>query len=80
MNNKGNVKNETHTILPMQGDIEINTVQCESQLNPKGQGEALPVSESETCPRGCEGLETYAGAANSAWDISVGEMISDHPQ
>ena len=54
MNNKDNVNNETHIILPPQGDIEIDTVHCVSQPNPDGQGEALPVSDRETCPRGCE--------------------------
>ena len=45
----------------------------------KGQGNALAVSDRETCLRGREGLRTYAGVAISARDTSVGEMISDHP-
>ena len=68
VNNKDIVNNETHTTLPMNGNVEMNTVRCESQLNPEGQGEALPVSDRETCPRGCEGLDNYAGLANSAND------------
>ena len=78
MNNKDYVNNETHIILPPQGDIEIDTVHCVSQPNPDRQGEALPVSERETCSRGREGLETYAGVAISARDISVGQIITDH--
>ena len=77
MNNKDNVNNKIHTILPTQGDLEINTVCCQSQPNSAGQGEALPVSDRETCPRGCEGPRTYAGVAISARDTSVGEIISD---
>ena len=63
----------------MNGDVEMNTVRCESKPNPERQGEALPVSDRETCPRGHEGLDTYAGVAVSARDKSFGEMISDHP-
>ena len=79
VNNKDIVNNETHTILPMNGVVEMNTVRCESQPNPEVQGEALPVSDRETCPRGCEGLDTYAGVAISARDISVGAVIDNHP-
>ena len=71
--------NNTHIILPQQGDIGKYTGYRMSQPNPNRQGEAQPVSDRETCPRGCEGLETYAGLAISARDISVGEMITDHP-
>ena len=78
MNNKDNVNNNTHIILPQQGDIGNYTGNCVNQPNPNGQGEAQPVSDRETCPRGREGLETYAGVAISARDISVGEMIDDH--
>ena len=60
VNNKYVVNNETHTLLPMNGNVEMNTVRCESQPNPKGQGEALLVSDRESCPRGHEGLDTYA--------------------
>ena len=56
-NLNNNVNNKTHNILPRQGDIENNTVHCVSQPNPNGQGEALPVSDRETWPRGREGLE-----------------------
>ena len=45
----------------------------------QGQVHALPVSDRETCTRGREGPRTYAGVAISARDMSVGEMISDHP-
>ena len=68
MNNKDSVNNHTHNI------IEKYTGTRVSQQKPQGQGEAQPISDRETCPRGCEG----AGAATSARDISVGEMISDH--
>ena len=78
VNNKDNVNNETHIILPQQGDIENDTGQCVNQPNTDGQGEALPVSDRDTCPRRSEGLEPYAGVAISARDISVGEMINDH--
>ena len=79
MNNKDIVYNETQNTLPKDGNVGINTVRCESQPNPEGPGEALPVSDRKTCPRGYEGLDTYAGVAISARDISVGEMISDPP-
>ena len=79
MNNKDYVNNETHIILPPQVDIEIDTVHCVSQPNPDRQGEALPVSDRKTCPRGREGLATYAGVAIRTQNISVGEMITDHP-
>ena len=62
----------------MNGDVKINTVSCESQPVPEGQGEALLVSDRETCPRGREGLDTYDGVAISARDISVGAVIVDH--
>ena len=78
VNNKDIVNNETQTILSTQGDIEMNTVRCESQPSPEGQGESLPVSDRETCARGREGLHTYAGVAISARDISVREMINDN--
>ena len=48
-------------------------------LTPQVQGNALSVSDRETCLRGYEGPRTYAGVAISARDTSVGEMISDHP-
>ena len=79
VNNKDNVNNETHIILPQQGDIGNDTGHCVSQPNPDRQGKAQPVSDRETCPRDHEGLVTYAGVAISARDISVGEMITDHP-
>ena len=71
MNNKDIVYNETQNTLPMDGNVGMNTVRCESQPNPEGQG--------EICLRGCEGLDTFAGVAISARDISVGEIISDDP-
>ena len=36
VNNKDNVNNETHIILPQQGVIENDTGHCVSQLNPDG--------------------------------------------
>ena len=40
---------------------------------------ASPVSDGETRTRGREGLQTSAGVATSALDMSVGEGIFDHP-
>ena len=48
-------------------------------LNPEGQGEALPASDRETCPKGCEGFVTQAVVATSARDMTVVEVIVDHP-
>ena len=79
MNNKDIVNNETHITLPMNSNVGMNTVRCESQPNPEGQGEALPVSDKETCPRGCEGLETMTNVAISARDISFGSVVGDQP-
>ena len=79
VNNKDIVNNNTHIIIPQQGEIGKYMGIRVSQPNPQGRGEAQPVSDRETCPRGSEGLETYAGVAISARDISVGEMINDHP-
>ena len=59
VNNKDNVNNNTHIILPEQGDIGNYTGNCVSQPNPNG------------LKRSC--------VAISARDISVGEMIDDHP-
>ena len=59
--------------------LETSTVDCESTPNPEGQGEALPASDRETCPRGLEGLVTQAVVATSARDMSVGAVIGDHP-
>ena len=50
-----------------------------SETYPSGQVHAPPVSDRETCTRGREGPRTYAGVAISARDMSVGEVISDHP-
>ena len=79
MNNKNNVNNNTHSIVPQKGYILKYTGNRVSQPNPNGQGEAQLVSDREICPRGHEGPRTYAGVAISAWDISVDEMITDHP-
>ena len=43
------------------------------------QGHASSVSDRETRTRGCEGLRIYAGVVTSARDVSVREVISDHP-
>ena len=46
MNDKDIVYNKTHITLPMDGNVGMNTVRCESQPNPEGQGEALWVNHS----------------------------------
>ena len=79
MHNKDIVNNNTNIIIPQHGDIGKDKGNRVSQPNPNRGGESQPVSDRETCPRGCEGLETYAGAPISARDISVGELITDHP-
>ena len=61
-------------------NLEIDTVDCESTSNSAGQGETLPASDRETCPRGREGLITHAVVATSARDMNVGVVIGDHPQ
>ena len=43
------------------------------------QVHTYPVSDEEARIRGCEGPRTSAGVATSAWDMSGGEGISDHP-
>ena len=58
----------------------IDTIDCESTLNPEGQGEALPATDRETCSRGREGLVTQAVVAISARDMSDGAVVGDHPQ
>ena len=73
------VNNNTNIRKSEQGYNETHTGNHGSQPNPQGRGEAQPVSDRETCTRGREGLRTYAGVAISARDISVGEMITDHP-
>ena len=67
-NNLGVIEPENH----------INDT-TQSETYPSGQVHASPVSDRETCTRGREGPRTYAGVAISARDISVGDMISDHP-
>ena len=79
VNNKDIVNNNTHITIPQQVEIGKYTGNCVSQPNPNGQGEAQPVSDRETCLRGCEGFETKAGVAISDRDISVADMIDDHP-
>ena len=59
VNNKDIVNNDTQNTLPSSGNVETHTVDCRSTPNPEGLGEALPVSDRETCPRGHEGLHTY---------------------
>ena len=51
----------------------------QSETCSSGQVHASSVSDGETRTRGCEGLRIYAGVATSAQDMSVGEVISDHP-
>ena len=79
VNNKDIVNNNTNIIIPQKGEIGKYRGNHVSQPNPQGQGEVQPVSDRETCPRGRDGLETYAGVVISARDISVREMINDHP-
>ena len=79
MNDKDIVYNETQNTLPMNGNVGMNKVRCESQPNPEGKEEALPASDRETCPRGREGLITQAVVATRARDMSVGAVIRDHP-
>ena len=70
-NNVDFVNKDTQNVVPSTGNLETSTVDCESTPNPEGQGEALPVSDRETCPRGHEGPRTYAGVAISTRDMSV---------
>ena len=78
-NNVDFVNKDTQNIVPSTGNLETSTEDCESTPNPEGQGEALPASDRETCPRGREGLVTQAVVATSARDMSVGAVIGDHP-
>ena len=57
----------TKTIHPTEylDNLEIDTVDCESTPYPEGQGEVLPASDRETCPKGREGLVTQAGVAGT---------------
>ena len=55
--------------------IKTGTQDCESKLNPEGQGEALPVTDRETCSRGREGLVTHAVVAISAQDMREDLLI-----
>ena len=43
------------------------------------QVHTYPVSDEEVRIRGCEGPRTSVGAAFSTRDISVGEVVLDHP-
>ena len=79
VNNKDLVIKDTQNIIQNMGSIETGTVDCDSTPNLEGQGEALPISDKETCISGHEGLVTQAGVVISAQDISVGAMIGDHP-
>ena len=70
-----NIQNKIDSTI----EINADTIDCESTLNPEGQGEALPATDRETCSRGREGLEIHAVVANCARDMDVGAVISDHP-
>ena len=50
-----------------------------SETCPSGRVPVTSVSDRETCIRGCEGPRIYAGVAMSTRDMSVSEVISDHP-
>ena len=68
-------------------DNILGVIELESHINdttrsetyPSGQVHAPPILDRETCPRGCQGPRTYAGVAISTRDMSVGEVILDHP-
>ena len=77
VHNKDFVIKDTQNIIPSTGSIETSTVDCESTPNLEEQGEALPASDRETCPRGREGLVTQAVLATSARDMSVRAVIGD---
>ena len=68
--------NNNTTVIETENDVN-NTTWSGTYL--QGQVNAIPVSDRETCTRGREGPRTYAGVAISARDMSVGEVISDHP-
>ena len=63
------------------GVIELDYINdtTRSEICPSRHVHASSVSEGETRTRGCEGLRIYAGVAISARDMSVGEVILDHP-
>ena len=63
------------------GVIESDNINdaTRSEICPSGQVHASSVSDGETHTRGREDLRIYAGVAISALDMSVGEVISDHP-
>ena len=54
-----NIQNKIDSTI----EINADTIDCESTLNPEGQGEALPATDRETCSRGREGLVTHAVVA-----------------
>ena len=57
-NNKDVVNKNTPNRVLSTDNLEIDTVDCESTPNPKGQGKALPASDRETCPRDRESILT----------------------
>ena len=63
-NNKDVVNKNTPNQVISTDNLEIDTVDCESTPNPEGQGEALPASDRETCPRGRESLVTQAATVS----------------
>ena len=73
-NKKDNKKTDSNI------NTSLDTKDCENTPNPDGQGEVLPAPSEETWNRGCEGLETQAVVAISAWDIRVGAVIKDNSQ
>ena len=50
-----------------------------SEASSEEQVHTSPVPDEETRTRGREGPRTSAGVATKAWDMTVGEGISDHP-
>ena len=56
-----------------------NNDETQSEICPSRQVHASSGSGGETRTRGCEGLRIYAGVVTSARDVSVREVISDHP-
>ena len=66
-----------HTIDVIKSNHINDATRSEACSSEQGHGSS--VSDGETRTRGREGLQIYAGVAISARDMSVGEVIFDHP-